>query len=48
MAIIRHDSAAAFLAATEDFRAADPLLTNIMGSVATASSTAASTTPSCG
>ena len=34
MAIIRHDSAAAFLAATEDFRAADPLLTNIMGSVA--------------
>ena len=34
MAIIRHESAAAFLAATEDFRAADPLLTNIMGSVA--------------
>lgn len=34
MAIIRHDSAAAFLAATEDYRAADPLLTNIMGSVA--------------
>lgn len=34
MAIIRHDSAAAFLAATEGFRAADPLLTNIMGSVA--------------
>lgn len=34
MAIIRHSSAADFLAATEGFRAADPLLTNIMGSVA--------------
>lgn len=34
MTIARHDSAAAFLAATEAFRAADPLLTNIMGSVA--------------
>lgn len=34
MAIIRHASAAEFLAATEGFRAADPLVTNIMGSVA--------------
>lgn len=34
MAIVRHSSAAGFLAATEGFRAADPLLTNIMGSVA--------------
>ncbi len=36
MTIVRHSTAAAFLAATEAFRAADPLLTNIMGSVATA------------
>jgi predicted GNAT family acetyltransferase len=32
--IVRHDSAAAFLTATEEFRAENPLLTNIMGSVA--------------
>ena len=32
--IVRHASAAEFLAATEAFRAANPLLTNIMGSVA--------------
>jgi predicted GNAT family acetyltransferase len=35
MTIVRHPTAAGFLAATEEFRAADPLLTNIMGSVAT-------------
>ncbi len=34
MTIVRHDSAAEFLAATEAFRSANPLLTNIMGSVA--------------
>jgi predicted GNAT family acetyltransferase len=32
--IVRHESAAAFLDATASLRAADPLLTNIMGSVA--------------
>lgn len=34
MTVLRHSSAAEFLTATEGFRAADPLLTNIMGSVA--------------
>jgi predicted GNAT family acetyltransferase len=34
MVIVRHPSAAEFLSATEALRAADPLLTNIMGSVA--------------
>ena len=35
MTIVRHATAAEFLAATEAFRAENPLLTNIMGSVAT-------------
>lgn len=34
MTVVRHSTAAAFLAATESFRAENPLLTNIMGSVA--------------
>jgi len=35
MTIVRHATAVEFLAATEALRSADPLLTNIMGSVAT-------------